>query len=338
MEVGLWFGEAAKPTVTPEPGLRTYVAIMIRARGGSSEGQWRLARAGEYLDVRPTSPTRRPRASLDQFRQNAYGTAPAQEEQPEQQPEPRPAPATPAAGARDWTGPVTPPESPPEDSSSSSPPPPPVSPLTPQQLREPLLMAGLRIEDFAPSSDFVYTGENSQHLPAIAPNARYLPPIGWTKLGLRIPSAAGGENWVQTWKVAYHAPKNCRQVIVQTLREGFRVQDGSRVGSRSGPGVKDPRPPIHHIYPGVPANLRAVCHLSGVYCSPDIEYGSLNAQCRECSAPANELTQSACHSWHGMSTPQVHAAPCRGAAQCDRRGFGDRVPRPPGVLRAAPGD
>ncbi len=254
---------------------------MIR-RGTAAEGQWTLARRGEQLNdagCRSPSPALRPGSSLQNFHLSAYGTARA---------------ISPTPTGREehaLAGPVTPPTSPGSaeetggdrcDTSASSSrqlmgESTPV--LTPQQLREPLLMAGLRIEEFNPSADFVYTGENSQHLPAVAPNARYVPPIGWTKLGLRTAATSDGENWVEKWHVAYHAPKNCRQIIVQTIREGFRVEDGSRVGSRTGPGVKDARPSMHHVYPGVPA-LRGPYHASAVYCSPDIEYTQRRVQHR----------------------------------------------------------
>ena len=241
---------------------------MIR-RGTAGEGQWKLARA-ERIDACCTSPspTLQRGSSLRNFNLSAYGTARA---------------ISPAVieEYHAVAGPVTPPTSPesPDEAgdmlatSECRP------VLTPQQLREPLLMVGLRIEEFDRCSDFIYTGENSQHLPALAPNARYLPPVGWTKLGLRTTPAADGENWVQSWHVAYHAPKNCRQIIVQTIREGFRVEDGSRFGSRTGSGVKDPRPAMHHVYPGVAA-LRERSHPSGVYCSPDIEYTQRRVQLR----------------------------------------------------------
>ena len=242
--------------------------VMIRC-GTAREGQWKLARA-EQIDTCCTSPspTLRPGSSLRNFHLSAYGTART---------------ISPAAIEEHHVvaGPVTPPTSPGSAdeaegmllTSECRP------VLTPQQLREPLLMVGLRIEEFDRCSDFIYTGENSQHLPAIAPNARYTPPIGWTKLGLRTAPAADGENWVQSWHVAYHAPKNCRQVIVQTIREGFRVEDESRLGSRTGSRLKDTRPPVHHVYPGV-ATLREPIHLSGVYCSPDIEYTQRRVQLR----------------------------------------------------------
>ncbi len=250
---------------------------MIR-RSTATEGQWTLARGEQLIDAtcRSPSPTLCPGSSLKNFHLSAYGTA-------------RAISTAPASGEEHTVGagPVTPPTSPgsaeeagDDHSCDASASPSTRQPmLTPQQLREPLLMSGLRIEEFNPSADFVYTEENSQHLPPVAPNARYVPPIGWTKLGLRTAPTSDGENWVEKWHVAFHAPKNCRQVIVQTIREGFRVEDGSRVGSRTGPGVKDRRPLMHHVYAGVPT-LRGPSHASAVNCSPDIEYMQRRVQHR----------------------------------------------------------
>lgn len=246
---------------------------MIR-RGGDSatQGQWRLARRGERGEACASPPPMvRPGSSLQTFHTSAFATA-------------RAISGTPVAQLHTATGPVTPPTSPESAIDEGKPCSTvgaigPTTTRTPQQLREPLLMAGLRIEEFNPSSDFVYTRENAQHIPAIDTNARYAPPVGWSRLGLRTAPIPGAENWVEAWHVAYHAAKNCRQVIVQTVREGFRIEDGSGVGSRSGPGVKDPRPSVHHVYTGVPP-VRGPRHISGVYCSPDVEYTQRRVQTR----------------------------------------------------------
>jgi hypothetical protein len=155
--------------------------------------------------------------------------------------------------------------------------------LTPAQLREPLLAVGIRVEEFNPSCDFVYGPENSQHLPPVAPTARYIPPVGWTKLGLRASSPDGDESWVQNWQVAYHAPaKNCRQVIVSAIKCGFTVSNGSLASStKSDLSSTSDR----HIYPGVPADARSVCHLTGVYCaSPGL--GVVPFRCQRLARPS----------------------------------------------------
>ena len=318
---------------------------MIRG-SGAAEGQFRKARQTEQPHRSP-SPQKR-RSSLELYRAgveaterrwSGAGAGDAEQLQPAT-PQPHGAePSTPQRAGADWAvSPVTPQRAGGADWAIT----PPGSPedgqlppqLTPVELREPLIAVGLRVEDFNPSCDFIYGFENSQHMPPVAPTARYIPPVGWTKLGLRTQPIDGDESWVASWEVAYHAPpKNCRQVIVSTIRYGFDTSNGSKAAStkKELSATSD-----RSIYPGVPADARSVCHLTGVYCASSHELSIFPFL----EPPGSVADWPACApiSLSRLAGHRARRLTDAGAPRRDGRRSGLRVSRAAWLLPEVPGD
>ena len=135
---------------------------------------------------------------------------------------------------------------------------------TPDELRSTLLAAKdaygsrvLRSRDFDAKFDYVYTAENCRKIYTRRGGTDYSPPLGCTKLGLRVLDKFSDNTWLDRdtgWQIAFHGTRARPADIASIIRDGFKVRGGhskARHGEMFGPGI---------------------------YCTPDVEFAKTYAR------------------------------------------------------------